>query len=81
LVMATKRRCVTLGFWSRKERRGRLWAFGYEDLSQLLGLSRSRLRHLVQKKEIDPSNLKLLFEFWQKRCAIKDGLESTKDNL
>ena len=35
----------------------------------------------LQKKEIDPSNLKLLFEFWQKRCAIKDGLESTKDNL
>lgn len=62
-----KRRVVELAKGSPK--RGRLWAYGYTDLAQLLGMSEDAVRQAVRTDknrtaQFDPSSLKSVFQFY-----------------
>lgn len=53
----TRRRHVTLCDGTPVRGRHRLWAFGYESLASLTGLSVGTLRNMVSAGTLDPSDL------------------------
>lgn len=51
---------------SRGGRRA-LWAFGYDDLAALLGVTTRTARRMVRTGAIDPADLEQLTAAWEKR--------------
>lgn len=45
----------------------RLWAFGYADLADLLGLKEATVRRLVGDEKFDPSDLGSICKAWDDR--------------
>lgn len=61
------RRSVITSRPLRHGERLHLWAFGYADLSALLGLSEAHLRRMVSKGKLDPRDLRAVCEAWRVR--------------
>jgi hypothetical protein len=49
------------------KRRQRLWAFGYADLSRLLGVTEDRVRNMVCDNTLDPGDLEQVCRAWAAR--------------
>jgi len=49
----------------------KMWGYGYKDLAELLGISEGRVRVLVYKKELDPSDIiSIVYYFWRNRLSL-----------
>lgn len=53
--MTLRKRTVETGLG--KGQRGRLWAYGYPDLSRLLEVTEGHLRNQVSRRRFDPGDL------------------------
>jgi prophage antirepressor-like protein len=47
--------------------RPRMWAFGYADLAELLGITEQSVRNMVAQGKLDPTSLEALCREWAKR--------------
>lgn len=67
LGMKLRRRRVYINPLNR--RRGKLWAYGYEDLARLFNLSVDRIRHLTTGKNraFDPGDLQSIITYYLSR--------------
>ena len=69
--MPTRRRVITR---ERAPRGGhtKLWGYGYETLSRLLGMTPGSLRNAVAAGRLDPGDLESICEAWLRRRARKE---------
>lgn len=75
----TRLRTVVLCRGVPPKGRSRVWAFGYADLSKLLGKSQAALRMAVHQGRLDPTDLEAICLEWLRRrvglcgtCTIDD---------
>lgn len=67
--MKFRKRIVALP--SSAAKRGRLFAFGYLELSKLLGISEDAVRKRVSRGTLDPSDLETLCKEWEAKAKPK----------
>lgn len=67
MVRTIRRRSVILCHGTARRGRRRLWAFGYEALAALTGLSEGSLRNMVAAGTLDPANLEAVVELTLRR--------------
>ena len=62
-------RTVTLSRCTPDKGRPRLWAFGFDELGAILGLSALRVRRMIAAGKLDPGDLHAVCEAWAARAG------------